>query len=771
LKERSASEKVKQNVEQMVRQKLQENRGTEYLIAGLCHPSLEMRNLVLSEMKKFGVPPNPFAQTDGVIKVLKQTAEDDVCKWHERAAAILSMAQLAQMDHCRKSNGRSDTLRWLLGMLKSNRTEDIRFAIVKGLGILLKGSEERPKGDEDMPVNKNEEVLLDDKNEEVLLDDKGEEVLVETLESWERSWERKALGSLVEAVADLKAFSDGLMDWVLSESTFIADGIWPMRHLLLVFCNKIAISGNQDRAAKVVRHLFCRVHAATEDTFNKEKGAVLEALEKMFQLFRVDSLGSQLFLPMLMSGGVKQRSRVIKVAAEISMHFLRESRESLDKLAQALLSDAVEGCSFADLLQGGSLLADLLKDESKLDQTNLRQSSDVFRYLAESLGPVADQGLAAPKRVVNFLAEFDKSQAEQKQRQEKLREEATKRKELVREMGKAESHELWAGREKEKSESAVSSAISDLVDRIVRTHTNLELEHRLELYESVMRPWDIEMTVEDPLSDDEDEDGVPHCEVASTSVSAIEHFSLEHLAVTVENFTPEDLKKGSDGHAWPLSLYCATRLWASSGLMQERKTKEIADSLSLSETPAKNGEEAFKILLAMKEPWLPGHGQKGVKWVQNLSEIMRNETRCLGRLLFTSCLEYIRGRQMSMNDSSMEEIEEWVSQWKASDARSRLEQQFLLKEVRIGRRLQELPSWTGLVSEELGEVGINEDSGGGMGAPRDSAAEAEASEELGDIWINEDVRDAQLAQGRLLITDEPPKPVEKQQFIYVYVCM
>ena len=42
----------------------------------------------------------------------------------------------------------------------------------------------------------------------------------------------------------------------------------------------------------------------------------------------------------------------------------------------------------------------------------------------------------------------------------------------------------------------------------VLTHTNLQLEHRLELYEAGMLPWDIEMTVEEPLSDDED--GVPH---------------------------------------------------------------------------------------------------------------------------------------------------------------------------------------------------------------------------------------------------------------------
>ena len=40
------------------------------------------------------------------------------------------------------------------------------------------------------------------------------------------------------------------------------------------------------------------------------------------------------------------------------------------------------------------------------------------------------------------------------------------------------------------------------------THANLKLAQHLELYEAGMLPWDIEMTVEDPLSDDKD--GVPH---------------------------------------------------------------------------------------------------------------------------------------------------------------------------------------------------------------------------------------------------------------------
>jgi hypothetical protein len=42
-----------------------------------------------------------------------------------------------------------------------------------------------------------------------------------------------------------------------------------------------------------------------------------------------------------MSGGVQQWSSVMKVVAEISMQFLRESRESFDMLPQALLSDVV----------------------------------------------------------------------------------------------------------------------------------------------------------------------------------------------------------------------------------------------------------------------------------------------------------------------------------------------------------------------------------------------------------------------------------------------
>ena len=49
-----------------------------------------------------------------------------------------------------------------------------------------------------------------------------------------------------------------------------------------------------------------------------------------------------------------------------------------------------------------------------------------------------------------------------------------------------------------------------LVEQLVRAQTNLKLEQRLELYETGQLPWDIEMVVEEPLSDDEDR--VPDCD-------------------------------------------------------------------------------------------------------------------------------------------------------------------------------------------------------------------------------------------------------------------
>jgi hypothetical protein len=527
---------------------------------------------------------------------------------------------MAQMDHCRKGNGRSDTLQWLLAMLTPDQNEDICFALVKGLGTLLKGLEQTETEDG---------IILQESFEIILVAAKDEPLLLSALK-------KSANRVVVEAVSDLKAYSDGLMDWVSNESSLIAEGVWPMRHLLHVFCIKTATSGNRERAEKLGQQLFGRVHAVAQDSFQSmtEKGAVVKALEMLCNVIRDDM--SSLFLHLLKSGVVLQRARVIQVAAEVSMSVQRESHEALAKLAQALLSDVIEGCTLTDLMQGGSLLAVLLRDESEV--VNLRESSKVFRYLIESFGLAAEQGLESsilPKRVVHFLVEF------------------------------------------EKHHMADSAAAASRIETVEKKKMNPKEKRKEDKEHS-------------------------------------EHLSLKSLAAAVEDFTPRYLSTLIGQPENPLNLYCAARLWATSGLMQERTSEEIAAWLSLSEAMAKEAEDAFTNLQGLKEPWVSGHGCKDGIWLQHVFEGMQDDRRyvvegmqddtkivCLG-LLFTSFLKYIREGQRSLNDmSGLERIEETVNQWKPSGRSGPLEQQLLLKELRIGRRVEELRSWTGVVSGNM----------------------------------------------------------------------
>jgi hypothetical protein len=342
-----------------------------------------------------------------------------------------------------------------------------------------------------------------------------------------------------------------------------------------------------------------------------------------------------LFLPLLQSGEVEQRSRVMQVAAELGMQFVSKSRESLDTLAQALLSGVDEECTLADLMDGGSLLATLLRDESDRKHESLREPATVFVYLMESLGPSADQGLEAPKHVVDFLVEFEKNH-------------------LAAAAAAAAAKAAAAGNRNETKAIEKSQ------------ETNPE-------------------------------------EMGKEGKKHSEDLSLASLAAAVEDFTPRDLSTRSRQPEKPLTLYCAARLWATSGLLQERTSEEIADWLSLSEATAKEAEDAFSNLQGLKEPWVSGRGCKDGRWLQHVLEGMRDEAQCLGRFMFTSFLESIRKRQCSMKDmssSGVEEFEKQVKKWQPSGARGQLEQQLLLKEVRIGRRSQELPSWTGVVSDK-----------------------------------------------------------------------
>ena len=88
LKEQGGSKKV----EEILNKKMQEIRGADVLIAGLCHPCPEMRSLVLSEMQQFRVPPRPFA--DGTSLTLKNIAASSTCVWYRRAASFCRSRRL-----------------------------------------------------------------------------------------------------------------------------------------------------------------------------------------------------------------------------------------------------------------------------------------------------------------------------------------------------------------------------------------------------------------------------------------------------------------------------------------------------------------------------------------------------------------------------------------------------------------------------------------------------------------------------------------------------
>ena len=128
LKERPSSQ-----VEQLLSDRLLELRGADNLVAGLCHPSPELRRLLLSEMRQFRTPADPFA--DGLAAKLQAMAEDLSAAWHRRRAAVLSLAQVAQMEHCAQGGGRARTLQWMLKMLDADPVvrRDTHVSLVKGL--------------------------------------------------------------------------------------------------------------------------------------------------------------------------------------------------------------------------------------------------------------------------------------------------------------------------------------------------------------------------------------------------------------------------------------------------------------------------------------------------------------------------------------------------------------------------------------------------------------------------------------------------------------
>lgn len=186
--------------------------------------------------------------------------------------------------------------------------------------------------------------------------------------------------------------------------------------------------------------------------------------------------------------------------------------------------------------------------------------------------------------------------------------------------------------------------------------------------------------------------------------------SLADLAKAVKGFKPKILRTRNGNASAPLSLYCAARLWKSSGLMQARTgdmdldtTKEIVKWLKLSDLDATRAENVFKGLQAMQEPWIRGYGDKDGKWEDNVAQVMQDDHLGLGSAFFPMILLQVQRMIESSPGNAVEELkilEEKVQQWKSSNVRAQLEEKLLLKEFCVGQRSQHFPTWTGVVSAQ-----------------------------------------------------------------------
>jgi hypothetical protein len=345
LSERGDSEEVKQ----MLEAKLREFRGADKLVAGLCHPSPDVRELLLSEMQQFETPPDPFAD-GGLVAALQNIAEDTSSTWHQRRAGILSMAQIAQKEYCNKDagTGRAETLKWMIKTLNADAAvrEDIHFALVKGLGTVLSKSN---KGHEEQLF-----LMLDDVIERTFL-----EMLI-------------AIDSVAvsEAVADLNLYSDGLVDWLSGDlfgSHLVTTGRWPLRHMYFI-CDRVveilvysqlqhvdkndpatlaSHATNLQRASRLVLVLFGRLHSPSFEP--DEEVQLRKALGKVVPILG-DGCIAHTILELLMvkgsaeQGSAEQGARVLRMLASLNIAVENESFDilGLDRENALPLLEALE---------------------------------------------------------------------------------------------------------------------------------------------------------------------------------------------------------------------------------------------------------------------------------------------------------------------------------------------------------------------------------------------------------------------------------------------
>jgi serine/threonine protein kinase len=630
LKERGSSDAV----EQMMREQMQKNRGTDLLLAGLCHPCPEMRSLVLSEMIKFRAPPDLLA-----VGKLKMVAEDADCVWHKRAASVLSIAQIAQMKHCARSD-RAETISWLLGMLQlgTRALENVHFALIKALGTMLK----HDAGDSDAVVG----IILRQEDESVLL-------LPDLRES----------DTIANALSDLEVFSEGLVDWVQREPCVIAQGRWPIRHVQFM-CEKIVAGEDSARASSIAQSLLSHLHSPSFKDANWETSLTCLA---MLHKNRGTNVLSRV-IPFLETGEVMQRMRVLKGCAKLKLGF---EGQLLNDLARCLLL-CVES-NKGNFSSGDSLLNHVLQTERAKTmsvKSSLRTTSYILSFLVAVVEAAAAPGVELQqvgRELRDFEISVEMEAAQQKEKEEEEQKQKQKEVEVLR-MIRAKGTTAMVANTR-------AHTAKDTAPANTHAHTDLESDREKE---GVSEQRKDDQFTKQPQSEEN------------------EPVTLETLEHVVQRFKPARLvpEVGSSS-----LIHCSTQLWSNSGLIQELDMLEWLNNLR--EHERDDATNAFTALATLQEPWFEGCGRKDGMWERKVKESLERKT-VTGRFIFGMLLSYIRRSIESAPGSAMEDLSvlgSEIEHWNVIGNEQDVEKMFLLKELRIGRRVRELPTWKGVVSE------------------------------------------------------------------------
>ena len=175
--------------------------------------------------------------------------------------------------------------------------------------------------------------------------------------------------------------------------------------------------------------------------------------------------------------------------------------------------------------------------------------------------------------------------------------------------------------------------------------------------------------------------------------------SMEGLERFVKTF-PSRLPDNSVSADASLSeKYCGAWLWITSGLMTEVRETELVKWLQKDEA----SKQMLGDMVALKQfgaPWITAmHAREREK---QILDALRTET--LGRFIFAILLSFIRGKTAANPAHAEDELRglsEAIEGWDTVGAEQRLEQQLLLKELRVGRREVQLPTWSGKVSTKV----------------------------------------------------------------------